>query len=147
MDLEYLLFMLEDKDTSEAYKALQELEQISETSNALYPHIGQFITMTQSDKYVERVRGFRLLCKQAKWDTENILDKELASTLSILNDEKPTAVRQALSALHDVALHKESLHGLIRERALAIDYLKYKDTMHSLIAKDIDALLFQIDGK
>lgn len=40
MDLLYSLNLLEDKDTSVALKAL---EKLSETSDALYPHIDTFI--------------------------------------------------------------------------------------------------------
>lgn len=144
-DLEYLLSLLENKDTSIAFKALKELEQLSDTSNVLYPYTNKFISMIGSKKYVIRVRGFRLFCKQAKWDTDNIIDTNLDFALSILNDEKPNAVRQALTALQDVAMHKKNLHEQIRERALKINYFRYKDTMRSLIAKDIEALLKMID--
>ncbi|MDL2258148.1 hypothetical protein LJC42_03185 [Eubacteriales bacterium OttesenSCG-928-K08] len=145
MDLGYLLFSLEDNDTSIAYGALKELEALSDTSNVLYSHMNEFISMIDSEKYVMRVRGFRLFCKQAKWDNDNIIDSNLDSALNILSDEKPTAVRQALAALHDIVLYKKNLHGQIRRRVLEIDYLKYKDTMHSLIAKDIEDLLKAMD--
>ena len=146
MDVGYMLSMLEDKDTSAAFEILKELENLSNNSNALYPYIDKFIDMTGSEKYVVRVRGFRLFCKQAKWDVNNIIDENLKDTLSILNDEKPTAVRQALTALHDLVLYKEELRDFVKERVLAIDYYKYKDTMHSLIAKDIQNLLNIIEN-
>lgn len=73
------------------------------------------------------------------------MDSKLDAVLSILNDKKPTAVRQALSALHDVAMYKTDLHALIREKVLKIDYRHYKDTMQGLIKKDIDALLKMMD--
>lgn len=146
LDIEYMLCMLEDKDTSAAYAALKELETLSDTSDALYTHTDKFVSMIASDKYVIRVRGFRLFCKQAKWDKDNIIDRSLDSALNILNDEKPTAVRQALFALQEVAVYKKSLCGQIRQRVLEINYLRYKDTMHSLIAKDIESLLKVIDG-
>lgn len=145
MDLDYSLYLLEDKDTSVAFEALKELEKLSDSSDALYPHINKFIAMLDSEKYVMRVRGFRLFCSQAKWDKDNVIDRNLSSALNILNDEKPTAVRQALAALQEVVLHKSNLREEIRQRLLEIDYLRYKDTMHSLIAKDIEALLKNMD--
>lgn len=145
MDLEYSLNLLEDKDVSAAFQALKDLEELSDTSDVLYPHINKFISMIDSEKYVMRVRGFRLLCKQAKWDADNVIDRNLDFALNILNDEKPTAVRQALAALQDIVIYKNNLHEQVRQRVLAIDYLRYKDTMHSLIAKDIDALLKAMD--
>lgn len=147
MDLDYMLSMLEDKDTSKAFEALKELEEISDSSNILYPYIDKFIEMTGSGKYAIRVRGFRLLCKQSKWDTNNKINESLEGVLAILDDEKPTAVRQALTALHDLVPYKKELEELIRERVLAIDYYKYKDTMHSLISKDIQNLLNNMDER
>lgn len=145
MDLDKMLSMLEDKDVQAAFESLKELEDFSDKSNALYPYIDKFVEMIGSEKYVIRVRGFRLFCKQAKWDVDNIIDENLKATLSILHDEKPTAVRQALAALHDLVLYKEELRDLVKECVLAIDYYKYKDTMHSLIAKDIKSLLNVIE--
>ncbi|MCP1109856.1 hypothetical protein [Ohessyouella blattaphilus] len=136
-----LLSKLENKDTSVAYQALQELEALSDNSDALYSYLDKFVSMIDSDQYVIRVRGFRLFCKQAKWDEEERIDSNLDLALSILDDEKPTAVRQALVALQDVIPYKESLCEKIRHRVFEIDYLRYKDTMHSLIEKDIEALL------
>ena len=145
MDIELMLAELKDKDTSKAFKNLQELELLSDSSDILYPYISVFIEMTASKKYVIRVRGFRLLCKQAKWDNKNIINKNLKEILNILEDEKPTAVRQALSTLKDIIIHKKELHSIIKEKVSLIDYLKYKDTMDNLIYKDMQNLLQLID--
>lgn len=141
MDLDYLLSMMEGKDTSKGFEALKELETISESTNALYLYMDKFIDMVKSEKYVIRVCGFRLFCKQARWDVDNVINQNIEEVLSILNDEKPTAVRQALSALKEVVLYKSELVDIIKERVLAIDYYKHKETMHSLIAKDIGELV------
>lgn len=145
MEVLYALSLLEDKDVALAYEALKELEQYSETCEVLYPHIETFLSMIDSDKYVIRVRGFRLFCKQAKWDTKCVIDANLAAAMNILEDKKPTAVRQALAALHEVVLYKKELHAQIRSRVLEIDVFQYKDTMQGLILKDIDALLSKMD--
>ena len=136
-----LIDMLYDKDTSQAFENLKKLELISDKSDVLYPYMDRFIEMAKSEKYVIRVRGFRLFCKQAKWDTDNIINKYFDEVLAILNDDRPTAVRQALAALKDVVLNKKELQDLITEKILAIDYQRYKDTMHRLISKDIQNLL------
>lgn len=141
MNLDFMLETLDDKDTSQAFENLKELELISDKSNILYPYLNTFTEMVSSKKYVVRVRGFRLFCKQAKWDINNIINKNLDSVLTILNDDKPTAVRQALTALQDVVLHKKELQNIIKDKVLSIDYLRYKDTMHGLISKDIQNLL------
>lgn len=144
-NLQKKISILENKDTSAAYKALLELEQKSEESDCLYAYIMEFVNMVSSEKYVIRVRGFRLFCKQARWDTENIINKNLESAMCILNDDKPTAVRQALSALSEVVKYKPELREQVRDTVSSINYLKYKDTMHSLIEKDIDKLLKEIN--
>lgn len=140
-DLGTLISMLADKDTSAAYKALQELERISDEKSLVYAYIDKFVKMISSEKYVVRVRGFRLFCKQAKWDKDNILDENIDNALHILDDEKPTAVRQALAALSDVVRYKPDLRETVKRAISDINYLQYKDTMHSLIAKDIQDLL------
>lgn len=97
--------------------------------------------MISSDKYVSRVRGFRLFCRQAKWDKDFILDENIDTALNILNDEKPTAVRQALAAVVDIVGYKPDLREVVRKAVLDINYLRYKETMHSLLAKDVNTVL------
>ena len=58
-----------------------------------------------------------------------------------MQDEKPTAVRQALAALGDVVPYKKVLWPVIRERVEAVDLIRYKDSMAPLIEKDIRLLL------
>jgi len=140
-DIASLISMLEEKDTSVAYKALQELEQISDETGSIYAYIEKFVNMISSDKYVIRVRGFRLFCKQAKWDRDNILDENIDAALVILKDEKPTAVRQALAALSDIVRYKPYLRETVKKAVSDINYLRYMDTMHGLIAKDIQGVL------
>lgn len=141
MDLDNMLSNLESKDTTQAFESLKELEKLSDESKVLYAYMDRFIKMISSEQYVIRVRGFRLFCKQAKWDIDKIIDKNLNNVLTILDDDKPTAVRQALAALHDVVLYKKELKSEIENRILMIDYHRYKDTMHSLITKDIQSLM------
>lgn len=141
MDLDHMLSVLESNDITKAFETLKEMEKISDTSDAFYPYTEKFIEMINSSKYVIRVRGFRMLCKQAKWDTENIINKNIETALVILNDDKPTAVRQALAALLEIIPYKKELGDIIKKKVTAIDYLKFKDTMHSLIANDIQKVL------
>ena len=140
-DIALLIQMLEDKDNTTAYKALQELESISDKSGSIYTYTEKFVSLISSDKYVFRVRGFRLFCKQARWDRNNILDENIDAALYILKDEKPTAVRQALAALADVVRYKPDLRETVKKAVSDINYLRYKDTMHSVITKDMQEVL------
>lgn len=139
--MEQQMQQLYEKDSSEAYRNLQQMEVYSETYDGLYPYLPEFIAMLKSEKYVVRVRGFRLLCKQARWDTEKKIDQQIDEILCALDDEKPTAVRQALAALKELAVYKPELHAEIRHKVQAIHIISYKDTMQGLIEKDMAQLM------
>lgn len=147
MELENKIKRLYEKDTKEAYANVRELEQLSEQENSLYPYLDEFIAMLKSNQYVIRVRGFRLLCKQAKWDSDNKIDRAIDDILAAVQDEKPTAVRQALQYLEFVVPHKKDLNHKIRETACSIDCSQFKDTMRPLIEKDIQSLLQRIEAQ
>jgi len=139
--------LLYEKNTKDAYENLQELEALSEKDDALYLYTDEFIAMLKNKQYCIRVRGFRLLCKQAKWDDGNKINTAIDDIAAALNDEKPTAIRQALQYLMYVVPYKKELNDKIREAALSIDLSRLKDTMRPLIAKDIQVLLQLIEEK
>ena len=107
----------------------------------MYPFTEQFTEMVADKAWAIRCRGFRLFCKQARWDEDGVIDRCLDRALVILEDEKPTAVRQALAALLDVVPYKRELWPAIRQRVEAMDLTRYKDSMSPLIEKDIQRLL------
>ena len=141
MELDILLSMLTAKDTKQGYGALLELERISEESDDLYPYTERFAEMVSDKAWVVRCRSFRLFCKQARWDGGGVIDRCLDRALAILEDEKPTAVRQALAALLDVAPYKRELRPVIRGRLETMDLSRYKDSMAPLTQKDMQTLL------
>ena len=125
MTVEELLQALDRKDNTEAYQALLELERLSSDSNVLYPYTEKFAEMTESDRNVVRVRGVRLFCSQAKWDSGSMIDRFLDQVLSVLQDDRPTTVRQTLAALQDVVRYKPELRDKIFEVRIVSD-LKYR---------------------
>lgn len=137
--------LLYDKDSTVTYTNLLELEEISEYENTLYSYLNEFVSMLKSEKYSIRVRGFRLLCKQAKWDVDDKINEVITEILFVVNDEKPTAVRQALQYLRYIVLNKKELIGIIKEAVLSIDCSRFKDTMRPVIEKDIQALIKVMD--
>ena len=141
MDAERMLSVLTVKDTKQGYGAFLELERLSEESDDLYPYTERFADMVSDRAWAVRCRGFRLFCKQARWDGDGIIDRCLDRTLAILEDEKPTAVRQALAALEELVPYKEALWPAIRQRLESMDPGRYRDTMAPLIEKDIRRLL------
>ena len=141
MELELLLSMLTAKDTKQGYGAFLELEHLSEESDDLYPYTERFAEMVSDRAWAVRCRGFRLFCKQARWDDDGVIDRCLERAMAILEDEKPTAVRLALAALLDVVPYKRELWPVIRQRVEAMDTTRYKDSMAPLIQKDMQTLL------
>ena len=141
MELDILLSTLTAKDTKQSYGAFLELERLSEESDDLYPYTERFAEMVSDRAWAVRCRSFRLFCKQARWDEDGVIDRCLDRALVILEDEKPTAVRQALAALLDVVPYKRELWPAIRKRLESMDLTRYKDSMAPLIQKDIQRLL------
>gem|GEM_PF-5203964 len=137
--------LLYGKSTKEGYVNLQELEVLSEKGDTLYPYSDDFIAMLNDEHNGIRIKGFRLLCKQAKWDSDNKINEAIDDMLAALRDEKPTAVRQALQYLKYVVPYKKELNERIKKAALSIDYLQFKDTMRPLIVKDVQCLLQLIE--
>lgn len=125
------------KDVNKAYSVLIELEKASEVSNILYPYINVFMDMVQSKNYYVKVRGFRLFCMQSRWDDKHFIDKNIDFVLDILNEERPTIIRQALEYLKEIAIYKGELKGKLLEKVDNLDTTKFKDTMKDLIKKDI----------
>ncbi len=141
MDISDNIKLLYDSDTSRAYAILQELEAISEQEDILYPYLDEFISMLKSENSFIRGRGFRLLCKQARWDNNSKIHTAIAEILNTLHDEKPTVVRQTLQYLKYLIPYKKDLHNKIKQAVLSIDCSTFKDTMQPLIMKDIQSLL------
>ena len=131
---------LQSKDNSEAYRLLLLLEQRSAESDELYGCFEEFIGLLKSKRSFVQVRGFRLACAQARWDTEDKLARNLDALFAVLLAAKPTAVRQYLPALQTVLRWKPELAGEVVSRLEGIDLSKYADTMRPLIEKDIRAL-------
>lgn len=125
------------KDVKKAYSVLIELEKISEVSSVLYPYINKFLDMMQSKNYYVKIRGFRLFCMQSRWDDNRYIDKNIDFALDILNDERPTIIRQALEYLREIAIYKGELKEKLLEKIDNLDTTKFKDTMKDLIDKDI----------
>lgn len=125
------------KDVKKAYSVLIELEKTSEVSNILYPYTNIFVNMMQSNNYYVKVRGFRLFCMQSRWDDNRIIDKNIDLALDILNEERPTIIRQALEYLREIAIYKGELKAKILGKIDNLDITKFKDSMKDLINKDI----------
>ncbi len=132
---------LYNADNNSAYKTLLELETITTESNVLYNYFNNLLEMLNSEKTFIRVRSFRLICSLAKWDNENKINKNIDMILKELDDDKGTSVRQCLQKLNLILMYKIELTEIIEKKIKNIDLSKYKESMQSLIKKDIDYIL------
>lgn len=132
---------LYNEDNNIAYKTLLEFETMTTESNELYKYFNEFLKMLNNEKTFIRARGFRLICSLAKWDNENKINKNIDIILSALEDEKGTSVRQCLEKLNLILMYKIELTDIIENKVRNLDLSKYKESMQSLIKKDIDYIL------
>ena len=147
MNTEKMIKALYDKNAKEAYTVLLELEQVAETNDVLYNYFEEFIEMIHNDNSYIRVRGYRLLCKQAKWDKLNKINQMIDEILNEIEDEKPIAARQKINALNDIAKYKKELNSKIKQKISRINISKYKESMQELILKDATKLLKLLENK
>lgn len=141
MDKDEIIARLCGKDDKAAYEFSKQLG-IESTESAVYlDMIPDFAGLLDSESSYVRTRGFCLICAQARWDTNGAIASVFGRMTPLLNDEKPTVVRQCLKALHGPALFRPELDGEIDKAVRAIDTGRYKDSMAPLIQKDIKELL------
>lgn len=131
---------LMSKDLNDGYKYLLELEEQISSQNDLYPYYHEFLQLVHHDKSYVRVRGFRLCCALSKWDLDSHVDATLDQLLSVLNDDKPTNIRQFLMGFNVILFYQPHLYNRIIEKIDGMNLSKFKDTIKPLIEKDILAL-------
>lgn len=140
-----IIELLKDKDDKKAYEFAKEIGAKSAESNEYYALFDSFINMLEEKSSYVRTRGFILACAQARWDNEGRISVAFDKMCALLNDEKPTVVRQCLGALHEVVLYRPELADRICKAVKNIDLSCYKDSMAPLIKKDADELLKMLE--
>ena len=134
-----------DKDDKQAYEYAKKIGIESAKSNKYVDMIPDFASMLQDKNSYIRTRFFILICNQARWADDKQIEKVYELMRPLLNDPKPTVVRQCLNALHEVVLFRPEMCEVIKNTILKIDLSIYKDNMILLIKKDIDELMGRID--
>lgn len=132
---------LYNKDNNSVYKTLLDLEVITTESNELYSYFDLLLKMLNDKRTFIRVRGFRLICCLAKWDTKNKINDNIDIILKELDDEKGTSVRQCLEKLNQILIYKIELTDIIASKLRNLELSKYKESMQSLIKNDLEHIL------
>ena len=139
--MDEIIEKLRDKDEKAAYEFAKKIGIESAESDKYVEKIPVFSEMlTDKNSYV-RTRAFMLICNQARWAGKGQIEVVFNQMKALLNDVKPTVVRQCLGALHEVILYRPEMIELILETVNNIDLSVYKDSMSPLIKKDIEALM------
>ena len=144
MSKEEIFNILYGKEKWDVWRKFQEIENSIEESEMLYKYFNDIKNMLYDEKSYIKMRGFRIICKLSKWDKDNKINDIIDVLLQVLDDEKPTIVRQCLSALNNLLLFKIDLSDKVENKLRNIDVSKYKDSMSSLIKKDINNILEHI---
>ena len=144
MNKEEIFNIFYGKETWDIWREFQEIESSIDESKMLYEYFDDIKKMLLDEKSHIRMRGFRIICKLSKWDRDNKINNVIDSLLNVLDDEKPTIVRQCLAALNCLLLYKTDLSNKIENKLKNMDLSKYKDSMKPLIQKDIDYILNQL---
>lgn len=141
-DIFTLLF---DRNNNTAYKALQTLEKECEESDRVYCYMDQLADMIDSDNSYIRTRGLTLIAYNAKWDKDNKIDEIIDKYLKHIEDVKPITARQCIKLLPLIVKNKPELRYDIVSALQKADVSIYADSMQSLVYKDIQNSLAEIE--
>ena len=145
MNKKEIIKKLIDKDDKQAYEYAKKIGIESAKTDKYLDMIPDFAEMLQDKNSFIRTRFFILICNQARWANDGQIKDVYKQMEPLLNDSKPTVVRQCLNALREVVLFRPEMRNDIRKTIAKIDLNTYKDSMVSLIKKDIDKLIKDIN--
>ena len=138
--------LLLDKNNNVAYKALQLLQKESEERNCVYPYMHRLSDMLDSENSYIRTRGLTLLAYNAKWDKDYKIDEIIDKYLKHITDIKPITARQCIKLLPIIAEYKPELKNDILSALHKAHISIYGDSMQSLVHKDIQKVLNEIQN-
>ena len=143
--MQKLLETLWSKKTSEGYAALKELLTISQSSNALYPYMENFIKKIDSDNSYFRTRALALIVAYAQRDTDYKIDENIDAILAHITDVKPITARQFIKDLPRLAKSRPDLRQDILSALRGADALRYSLSMRPLVEGDIRKAILEIE--
>lgn len=143
-DIEALVLRLDSSEDNIRYPALLLLRARSASSNDVYPFWGVLVEKLTSENSFQRSIGAMLLAANARHDTAGRIKQSLPRYLALLNDPKPITARQCAQALPEILRAKPELADAIGRALMAVDLLRYKDTMRKLILIDFLEVLLLV---
>ena len=134
---ETMLAALTGKNDKYACELTGKIIQESRESEEWYDYFQDFVPLLRHPKSLVRNRALTILASNAQWDTENRFDQLLSEYLSHITDEKPITARVCIQTLPELAQAKPQYIPAILRALEEAELSKYKDSMRSLIEKDI----------
>ena len=126
--------------------AMKELEALSQVSDQVYPYFDRFLALLDHPNSYVRNRALTLTARNARWDGEGKLDRELDRYLAHILDEKPITARQCVQNLSHILAAKPYLAPKIRAALEGADFTRYPDSMAPLLQRDAIKVLKKIDA-
>lgn len=136
-DIQNLVDGLLNSDNKQAYQCLKQLENISCHSAVVYPFFDLFVDMLGNPNSYIRTRGIILIAINAQWDRNYKIDEIIDKYLKHITDDKPITARQCIKVLPIIAKHKPDLKQDIVNALHRANLARYKESMQSLVLKDI----------
>lgn len=136
--------LLFHKNNKVAYKALLELQKESEKTNCIYPYMDRLSSMLDNDNSYIRTRGLTLIAYNAKWDEDYKIDEIIDKYLQHITDVKPITARQCIKLLPIIAKYKPELRNDILSALHKANICIYDSSMQSLVYKDIQKVVKDI---
>lgn len=136
---EHILSELTSKNDRYAWAMTEKIVSESQETDQWYECFDDFAALLSHPKSLVRNRGFALLAANVQWDDENRFDAYISAFLSHITDEKPISARQCIQALAQIGKVKPKYIPQILTALRNAELSKYKDSMRSLIEKDMAA--------
>lgn len=140
-DIQSLVDGLMNNDDRHAYQCLKQLQNKSNNSDDVYPFFDAFAEMLDNMNSYIRTRGIILIAANAKWDVDYKIDEIIDKYLAHIIDDKPITARQCIKALPLLVEYKPNLKHCVINALYNASPLRYKESMQSLVAKDIQKSL------
>jgi hypothetical protein len=134
-----------DKNNNTAYKALQTLQKECEESDKVDCYMDKLTDMIDSDNSYIRTRRLMLIAYNPKWDKDNKIDEIIDEYLKHIEHIKSITARQCIKLLPMIIQNKPDLKDDIVSALQKTDITIYADSMQSLVYKDIQNSLAEIE--
>jgi len=132
-----IIAKLTAKDDKYACAIADKIISESQDTDEWYEYFDDFASLLNHPKSLVRNRVMYILATNAQWDNENRFDAIISDYLAHVMDEKPITARQCIKALAQVGAAKPQYIPRILSCLHEADLSKYKDSMRSLLEKDM----------